>query len=279
MTGPLHDLVGVDPRGVDAFAATIPGHGSGRLFGGQIAAQALTAACRTVARERPVHSLHCYFLLPGRPGVEVNYEVKRTRDGRSFSTRHVTASQNGIPIFVLTASFHDPEPGPDWQAGLPPVGDVPAENDSLRRSWLKHFAEHLDIRPVDPASSGWQLHPYWFRVLPDIGEDPALHAAMLTFVSDIALIANAREPGANVPMGTAASLDHALWFHRQPRLNDWLLFTVEPVVNIGTRGLVRGAIIDRAGQLVASLVQEALLRPAPATPIEAGASLASPRSG
>lgn len=259
--GPIEQLVGVRHLGDDVYEAAATPDGPPRLFGGQIAAQALLAAARTVDGERPAHSLHGYFILPGRPEVPVSYHVDRTRDGRSFSTRHVTARQDGAAIFELLASFHSPEPGIDWQTTPPPIAEVPATGSEPL--FPMTFARQLDVRPLGPPAEdgGWRIHPYWVKTVHPIGDDPVLNTAVLTYVSDLALMAGARAPGAWVPMAAAASIDHALWFHRIPVVDDWLLFSTETVANIGTRGLVRGSFHTSAGRLVATVTQEALLRP------------------
>jgi acyl-CoA thioesterase-2 len=257
-------LFGVKPVGqADVFTTTIAARrGLPRLFGGQIAAQALMAACATVERERPPHSLHAYFIRMGRPDAPIEYHVDRTRDGRAFSTRHVTARQDERAIFELLASFQEPEPGHDWQRPGPTIGAVPP-SPKKPHPRIAQLQNHLDVRLADPASaSGWRIHPFWFRGTPPVGADPAHNAAMLTYVSDVALLANAREPGTDEPMAMAASIDHVLWFHRPPRVDEWILFSTEPIVHIGTRGLVHGAFHTLEGRLVATAAQEGLLRPA-----------------
>lgn len=261
MNEALTRLIHVQPQGDDIFIGAADTNGSARIFGGHIAAQAVSAACHTVEGDRPIHSLHCYFLRPGKPAVPTVYQVHRSRDGRSFSSRHVTVSQDGVAIFELLASFHRPEPGQDWQSPGPRLSVIPDPNHEVLRSRLGHLAKLLDIRPVDPQAQGWDLHPYWFRVHPALDDHPAVHAAVLTYVSDISLMAKARAPGPRAQMAVAASIDHALWFHRLPRVDEWVLFSAEPVANIGTRGLVRGSFHDQSGALIATVVQEALLRP------------------
>lgn len=256
----LLDIVAV---GEDAFSTTIaPRRGLPRLFGGQVAAQALLAACRTVHDDRLPHSLHAYFIRVGRPDVPLLYEVDRTRDGRSFATRHVTVVQGGRVILELLSSFQHPEPGADWQMEGTTAGEVPPHRDNPPHPRLAHLSNHLDVRLVEPRHpKTWRVHPYWFRTDPPVGDDAASNAALLTYVSDIALMASAREPGVEQPMRDRASLDHAIWFHRPPHVDDWLLFTTEPVAQIGTRGMVRGTFHDQAGRLIATVAQEALLRP------------------
>ena len=261
MTTAVDQLIGLEDLGDDVFGATIQARGMPRLFGGQVAAQALLAACRTVEDRRPPHSLHGYFILGGRPGVPLRHEVDRTRDGRSFTTRHVTVRQGDAAIFEMLASFEHPEPGPDWHPASPPIGAIPRPSDGPPHPRLGYLAKLFDLRRIDPApASNWVLHPFWIRTRQPVGNDPALNAAMLTVLSDIALMAVARAPGSKDPLASAASLDHAVWFHRPPRVDDWLLYSAEAVANVGARGLARGSLHSADGALVASISQEALLR-------------------
>jgi acyl-CoA thioesterase-2 len=262
-------LLRLEPVDDDAFLAPTPADGPGRLFGGQVASQSLRAACLTVDAGRPPHSLHAYFILPGRPGEPLRLDVQRSRDGRSFTTRHVTASQGGKAIFELVASFHGTEAGDDWQ--LPAPSGIPLP-DELAPPELPSFlkvALPFDIRPVTapPPGSFPLRHPFWVRVRGPVGDDPALHACLLTFLSDMAVVASARAPGSSIPAFAGASLDHAVWFHRPARADEWLLFSVDPVTNYGARGLARGTLHTEAGVLVASIAQEALLRPAGEQPM------------
>jgi acyl-CoA thioesterase-2 len=259
----IERLFGLDQTDEAVFTATIQTQRSTpRLFGGQVAAQALVAACRTVPDERPPHSLHAYFVRAGTENAPVHYHVDRVRDGRTFSTRHVTARQDDEVILEFLASFEHPEDGPNWQVPAPPVDDVPDRLIGSANQRLAHTVGHLDIRLIhEPPAEGWRMHPFWFRTLPAIGEDPTLNAAMVTYVSDIGLMASAREPGTQRRMSAVASIDHALWFHRPPRTDEWLLSSAEPVVNIGARGTVRGAFHTQERVLVATVAQEALLRP------------------
>ena len=260
----LLELLDLKRVGADRFEAVTPADGPERLFGGQVASQTLRAATLTVDDGRPPHSLHAYFIRPGRPGIPLDLEVERTRDGRSFATRHVTASQDGEPIFNLSASFHVPEPGDDWQLPAPAdLGDpdsvVAPESPIMRFSTMRPF----EIRPLHgPGPGGFPaIHPFWVRARNPLPDDPALHACVVAFMSDMGVVGSARAPGSTLPnrfMG--ASLDHAVWFHRPVRADEWLLFSVGPVTNFGARGLARGTMHDRQGTLVMSLMQEALLR-------------------
>ena len=266
---------------------------SPRVFGGQVLAQALVAADRTVngpggagreggAEPRPCHSLHAYFILPGDVGAPIVYDVETLRDGGSFSTRRVTAVQHGRPIFNASLSFHRAEPGPDHQDSLGrdvagPDG-LPSEREIVEalgdrvpeplRTVLTRDRP-IDFRPVDPADP---LRPdprparadTWLRAAGTLPDDPALHQALLAYASDWGLLGAALLPhGRTVFDGTiqAASLDHSLWFHRPFRADAWLLYAVESPTAAGARGFTRGAVYDADGRLVASAVQEGLVRP------------------
>jgi acyl-CoA thioesterase-2 len=252
------------PRGPDRYTAPTPSEGPPRLFGGQVASQAVRALTLTVAPDRPIHSLHAYFIRPGRPGVPLELAVERTRDGRSFSTRRVEAIQEGEAILVADASFHVAEPGDDWQEGGLPEGVSDDPDDVVRPERRTDFSAFRDtmpfeVRPVRPTE-GFDLHPCWVRLRDPIPDDPGLHASALTYVSDLAVVGSARAPHSTANWMGSASLDHAIWFHRPARLDDWLLFDVDPVSNYGARGLARGTFHTRQGVLVASISQEALLR-------------------
>ena len=264
------ELLDLGRRGPDDFVAPTPSDGPGRLFGGQVASQSLRAATLTVPADRPPHSLHAYFIRPGRPGIPLRLTVDRSRDGRSFTTRRVTASQDGEPIFALAASFHGAEDGVDWQ--LPAPEDVPDPGDDrLPPSPFATFASMspFEVRPVrPPAGDVPVLHPFWVKTRRALPADPALHACVLAFISDMGVVSSARAPGGPpITQLTGASLDHAMWFHRPARADEWLLFDVEPVSNAGARGLARGSLHTVDGVLVASIVQEALLRGAGAVPL------------
>lgn len=248
-----------------------------RVFGGQVLAQALVAAQRTVEGALS-HSMHAYFILPGDPSVPIIYEVERVRDGRSFTTRRVVAVQHGRPIFITSVSFHRDEPGLDHQMalpeGVPPPEEVPAVTDMSaaelealpsgeRDYWLR--SRPVDIRPVGLGLPRSEPRRYvWFRAYDTLPEDQALHRAMLAYASDMSLLeAAAVVHGTSVLAGSiqAASLDHALWFHRPVRTDDWLLYAQDSPSTSGARGLARGLIYDRGGRLVASVAQEGLIRP------------------
>lgn len=262
-------LLALEAVGDDRFEAPTPGDGPGRLFGGQVAAQSLRAATLTVDADRPPHSFHAYFVRPGRPGVPLTLEVIRIRDGRSFTTRAVTATQNGEAIFHLAASFHTAEDGEDWQ--LPPRDDVPSPDElGDTKSPLARFESMMpfEMRPAAGRSAmGFALHPFWVRVGGRLPDDPALHACCLAFISDMGVVGSARPNIADMRAFMGASLDHAVWFHRPARADEWVLFDVGPVSNYGARGLARGSMHTTDGVLVASISQEALLRPTGTVPL------------
>jgi acyl-CoA thioesterase II len=263
-------MLELEDRGDDRFVAVAsnPGEGPPRLFGGQVASQSLRAALRTVDPARPPHSLHAYFIRPGIPGVPLELDVERTRDGRSFSTRHVTTSQNGDPIFVLTASFHVPEEGDDWHEPAPLDLPGPDEVAGLDSPFARFSTMNpLEMRPVRSGDTFPVMHPFWVRTRDPLPDDPALHACVLTFMSDMGVVGSARAPKATSMIFGGASLDHAVWFHRPCRPDQWLLFSVDPISNFGARGLARGSFHDENGLLVASIAQEALLRPTKMVPL------------
>jgi acyl-CoA thioesterase-2 len=254
--------------------------GSGRIFGGQVLAQALVAARRTVEEDRPAHSVHGYFILAGDLAVPVVYFVDRLRDGKSFATRQVTAIQHGRAIFNLSASFHHHEDGPEHQSLMPrvapPEGLRPelelireraAEIPEPLRSILTQDRP-LDIRPLDPTDpfdptprEGNQR--FWVRAVGDVGDDPMHHQAILAYASDYGPMGSALRPhglSVRTPGVMVASLDHALWFHRPVRVDEWLLYDLESPVATGARAFTRGAFYSRDGKLIASVAQEGVVR-------------------
>jgi len=238
--------------------------GSGpRLFGGLIAAQALAAAAATVPADRMPQSLHAYFIKGGRVDVDVEYTVEITRDGRSFNTRRVTASQDGVPIFEMLASFHLPEATLDWQR--PAAMRLPfAEATTLvtpPERWGDYFEARVGPGQVPGGQVHWPIQPFWFRSREPIEDEPVLRACALTFISDLGMVSTARPPGAQEPgPGGAASLDHALWLHRPIDPNHWHCYDAMGVCHRDARGLAFGAIQDSGGTLVASVAQESLWR-------------------
>ncbi|MBX7432649.1 thioesterase family protein [Mycobacterium sp. Y57] len=254
----IADLVQLDGDG-ETFRSAASFGTAGRLFGGLIAAQALAAAGATVEPERLPQSLHAYFIRGGRVGVDVQYVVERTRDGRSFNTRRVTASQDGAAIFEMLASFHRPEPTTDWQRSEQPSLPWSAAGTATRLP--EGWADHFEIRAGAGGMDDWPVQPMWFRSRHPIEDDPLLRACAMTFISDVGLVAVARPPReAQLPRGGAASLDHAVWFHRPIDPHRWHRYEAVPVSHHDARGLARGSILAEDGTLVASVAQESLWR-------------------
>jgi acyl-CoA thioesterase-2 len=285
MSDPAHGLVellDLERIEEDIFRGRNPEESLQRVFGGQVAGQALVAAGRTTDGARPVHSLHAYFLRPGRPGVPIVYQVERVRDGRSFTTRRVVAIQQGRTIFNLTASFHRPEPGFEHQVpmpevpgpeGLPTLGDELREHlgsvpQALRRmghrvAFDMRFVERLRWTPEE-IKSAEPRNAIWMRAVDPLGDDPLVHTCALTYASDLMLLNVVRVPIEPLwgPRGfDMASLDHAMWFHRPFRTDEWFLYLQESPIATGARGLARGQIFDRQGRLLVSVMQEGLFRP------------------
>ena len=230
-----------------------------RLFGGLIAAQALAAAAATVGAYRLPQSLHAYFIRGGRVVVDVEYTVDTTRDGRSFTTRRVTAGQDGVPIFEMLASFHVPETTVDWQRPTPlrlPLSEATTEVRPRER-----WADYYETRVGAGTTPEWPQQPFWFRSREPIEADPVLRACALAFVSDLGLVSIARPPGQDEPgPGGAASLDHALWLHRPVDPRQWHCYDALAVSHSDARGLAFGSIHNDRGTLVASVAQESLWR-------------------
>ncbi|MBP2613640.1 acyl-CoA thioesterase II [Agrobacterium pusense] len=251
-----------------------------RVFGGQVIAQALIAAQRTVDDDRFVHSLHAYFMRPGDPLVPIVYQVERIRDGASFCTRRVVAIQHGKAIFSMSASFQIFEDGFTHQIRMPDV--TPPEKlmseeqmqaaflakapASIRNYWSNK--RPIEIRPVSLTHyiSKEKLEPQqdiWVRAVGSVPDDPRLQSAILAYLSDMTLLdTSLYAHGTTIfdPSIQVASLDHAMWFHRPCRLDDWLLYTQDSPSASGARGLTRGNIFTRQGELVASVAQEGLIR-------------------
>ncbi|MDP4021716.1 acyl-CoA thioesterase II [Methylobacterium sp. NEAU 140] len=264
---------------IDLFRGGNPKTGWKRVFGGQVVAQALVAATRTVPDDRPTHSLHAYFLLPGDPRAPIVYEVERIRDGHSFTTRRVKAIQHGRAIFATTVSYQVVEDGFAHQPPMPAVADPEgladgrdlARDGRIPAAVAAYFGRPRPIllRPVDlrrysDGEAREAAFSVWLRAAATLPDDPALHRAVLAYASDMTLLDVSLIPHAKSVFDAdvqAASLDHALWFHRPARADDWLLYAQDSPAAGGARGFARGQIFDRAGNLVASVAQEGLIRP------------------
>lgn len=279
-------LLTVTPAGDNAFTGGQQSGGIGRVFGGQVIAQALQSAQVTAPEGMEAHSLHAYFLRGGREGVDIDYAVAADFDGRSFANRRVVARQDGSAILNLTASFQLPEEGLEHDDC--PMPDVPAPEDlpsdtEMRKKFLAEMGEISDAqrelmtrpRPIEMRTSG-KLHwmnadkkpPHahsWFRAAAALPDDPALHRAVIAYASDYTLLGTSALPhGLSWARGElkGASLDHAIWFHRPARADEWLLYATDSPWSGGGRGFNRGRIFNRDGELVASVAQEGVVRKA-----------------
>ena len=268
----LLEMLDLTPAGSNRWLADTPQPGDGppRLFGGQVAAQSLRSATLTVPADRLVHSFHAYFIRPGRPGVPLQLDVERARDGRSFTTRRVNASQDGESIFVLDASFQVAEEGDDWQPddsflAVPGPDDVEQPESPFGSfSSMSPF----EMRPIAARNAmGFAMHPYWMRTKGRLPDDDALHACAIAFMSDMGILSAARPPGSTAGFG-GASLDHAVWFHVPVRADEWLLFDAAPLRAAGARGMAHGTMHTTGGVLAVTIVQEGLLRPSMKMPPE-----------
>jgi len=251
--------------------------GSPQVFGGQVLGQALMAACGTV-EGRAVHSLHAYFLRRGDFNAPIVYEVDRSRDGASFSSRRVVAIQHGQQIFTMAASFQIVEEGPDHQVPMPEVAppeDLPDLTSEVRKHLARMPAERrrfwslerpFEFRSVEAIEAGEPrpgVRHLWFRLVDRCPDDPVLHQCLLAYMSDYHLLETATLPHGlayRTADVTLASIDHAMWFHRPVRVDEWLLYALVSPSSSGSRGLAFGRIFDRAGRLVASTAQEGLMR-------------------
>lgn len=263
--------------GQDVFTGGSQPEPLGRVFGGQVAAQALVAAQRTVGGGRDVHSLHSYFLRPGDLTIPITFTVDRIHDGRSFATRRTQASQDGVPIFSMIASFQTPDEGLDHQvdmpSGLPDPEDVPSDAELLSavdnpvaQSWARRPFDMRHVpSPVFFSVEGDHVahQAVWLKATGPLPDDADLHRAALLYASDYTLLEPIyrRHGVAFVTPGLkAASLDHAMWWHRPARVDEWLIYVQESPNAVGGRGLSLGRIYDRAGTLVASVAQEGMVR-------------------
>jgi acyl-CoA thioesterase II len=276
----LIELLELEPLELNLFRGVSPDEERQRVFGGQVAGQALVAAGRTVERGQ-VHSLHAYFLRPGDPHVPIIYDVDRIRDGNSFTTRRVVAIQHGRAIFNLAASFHVDEPGPDHQYPMPVV-PPPEELPTLRERLEPHkdrFSADFSLwlereRPIDsraveaprwldPTPREAEQH-VWIRANGRLPDDPLLHACVVAYASDLTLLDTAvmaHQINYEDDDFMIASLDHAMWFHRPFRADEWLLYHQKSPSAYGARGLAEGFIYTRDGGLAITVMQEGLMRP------------------
>lgn len=245
-------------RGVSEWVS--PDHP--RLYGGQVAAQALMAAGRTVSSDRHPHSMHGYFLRQGRRDQSVIFKVERDRDGRSFSARRVSAMQGGKVIFDLTASFHVDEEGKEFRVGLA-ADTPPPEPDVLEHSPFEmRLAEVLNVPPGRIGIDNWSVSPtMWTRIREPLGDDRLVNACALVFLSDIG--SGFSHPDAAALPAGGPSLDHAVWFQGRARADDWILLKMWPLMAGNARGLYLGSMHQSDGTLLAMLTQESLLRPFP----------------
>jgi acyl-CoA thioesterase II len=277
----LLDILDLEPLEVNLFRGRSPQATWQRVFGGQVVGQALVAACRTVdVAERLPHSLHAYFLLAGDPKVPIIYEVDRIRDGKSFTTRRVVAIQHGQAIFTMAVSFHHDEPSFGHQAKMPDVPKpdaLPSESEIRDRVLpmmpepVRRYYERerpIELRPVEferylgKTIADGRFH-VWIRATGALPDDPAIHRCVLAYASDMTLLDSALIPHGRTVFDRsimAASLDHAIWFHRLGRADEWLLYAQDSPNLSGARGFCRGLIFASDGTLLASVAQEGLLR-------------------
>jgi acyl-CoA thioesterase-2 len=277
----LLSILDLEPLDINLFRGRSPQVGWQRVFGGQVVGQALVAAVRTVEASRPPHSMHAYFLLPGDPKVPIIYDVDRMRDGKSFTTRRVTARQHGHPIFSMLVSFHTDEaavldhqakmpdvPGPE---NLPSEAEVrekilPTMPDPVRRYYERE--RPIELRPVEFERYLGKKYPdgqfnVWIKTTGPLPDNPAIHQCVLAYTSDMGLLDTALVPHGRTlfeKQFMAASLDHALWLHRPFRADEWLLYAQDSPNLHGSLGFGRGLIFKRDGTLVASVAQEGLVR-------------------
>ncbi|MBS0284852.1 MAG: acyl-CoA thioesterase II [Proteobacteria bacterium] len=276
----LVDLLDVEEIDTDLYRGRRSNGGVGRVFGGQVIAQALQAAQRSTDAPKTAHSLHAYFMRPGDENYPIIYRVVRDFEGRSFATRRVIAMQRGAPILNMAASFQTPEEGfhhQDRMPDVPPPEELESEAQ-IRARESEHVDERfrraltrprpIEIRPVYPRK--WfnptptaPVQHSWFRVVAPVGDDPAIHRAILSYASDMSLLGTCMLPhGVNwtTPGFQSASLDHAVWLHEDFRADDWLLYATDSPWAGHARGMNRGQIFTRDGRLVASVAQEGLIR-------------------
>jgi len=276
----LMDLLDLEQIEMNHYRGVSPKTGWQRVYGGQVLGQALVAASRTVEADRPAHSLHGYFLRPGDTQVPILYRVERIRDGKSFTTRQVQAIQHGRPIFSMSISFQITEPGASHQFDMPdaPAPETLKDETELRQEAMKKLPPEereaftrdrmMDVRPVNPQDmfnpeATEPHHMTWMKSSETLPDDPRIHQCVLAYLSDWSLLDTATRPHAISFMQDnlqVASLDHAMWFHRPFRADEWLLYVQDSPSASGARGYNRGLIYTREGELIASAVQEGLMR-------------------
>jgi acyl-CoA thioesterase-2 len=275
----LLDLLDLEPIEFNIYRGRNRDIGSGRVFGGQVMAQALVAAQRTVEEERTAHSLHGYFILPGDLDAPIVYFVDRLRDGKSFTTRRVTAIQHGQAVFNMSVSFHRAETGLEHQSDMPDAGPpepltpeievirakaslIPETVGGVLTQDRPFDFRLVDIDPFDDMPRK-PIREMWLRAIGPMPDDTLSHQAALAYASDYGLLATAAQPhGLTIrsPQLQAATLDHAIWFHRPFRVDDWMLYAMDSPAAAGGRGFARGSIYTREGVLIASVAQEGLIR-------------------
>lgn len=275
----LLQLLDLEPIEVNIYRGRNRDIGSGRVFGGQVMAQALVAAQRTVEEDRVAHSMHGYFILPGDLDAPIVYFVDRLRDGKSFTTRRVTAIQHGRAVFNMSASFHRMEDGLEHQSEMPVV--TPADDIKPEIAYIRENAHRIpepvrdvltqdrpfDFRVVDmdpfddsPRAPERQM---WLRAIGDMPDATISHQAALAYASDYSILATTVQPhglGIRSPELQAATLDHSIWFHRPFRADDWMLYSMDSPAAAGARGFARGSIFTKDGVMIASVAQEGLIR-------------------
>ena len=283
MNKPLNELLTLlqlEQLDLQLFIGESEHLGLPQVYGGQVIGQALSAARYTVAESRTVHSFHSYFLYPGDPEKSITYDVENLRDGMSFSTRRVKAIQNGRPIFYLTASYHSDEPGFEHQSSMP---DIAGPEHFLSESQLAESIKHaipasiqklfcgekpIEVRPVNivnplaphKASPTQQL---WIKANGSLPDNQLIHQYLLAYISDWGFLPTALHPhevSLLTPNLQVATIDHSMWFHRPFKMDEWLLYSIESTNASHSRGLVRGEIFNQKGQLVASVMQEGVMR-------------------
>lgn len=277
----LLQLLDLHDQGNDEFKGRRKRDGIGRVFGGQVISQGLVAAERTVPEERMCHSLHAYFLRGGSEDHAIDYAVDRQFDGRSFANRRVVASQQGVPILNMAASFQLPQDGPRNQLAVmpdvPPPEELPSQHELVRAAWdnLTPFQQTIfgrpqpyEARPVNcddmlSARAEPPIRNIWIRACAPLPDSPRIHRAVLAYLSDLFLLGTSLMPFGLVFLRDKvklASLDHAIWFHEPFRVDDWLLYAMDAPWSGHARGFNRGAFFNRDGALVASTVQEGMVR-------------------